>query len=225
MTFAQFRRTKIYDLLAAAPLIFWYGLGVYGQIPELYREKINSQLTAENLRALLHVMALLTSFAFLGLLSVLLLLRPPPVQRMAGFAPRAVAFAHAFIGVAYLWLPSAAPSLPVSILSWLLSFGGTAAAVYVAFWLGKSFSIMPEARKLVTQGPYARIRHPLYLAEAVGLFGVMLQFRQPWAALLYIATLPLLIQRMRYEERILNQNFPEFGEYAARTARLIPGLY
>ena len=33
------------------------------------------------------------------------------------------------------------------------------------------------------------------------------------------------LQRMKYEERVLFQIFPEYGDYMARTARLVPGVY
>jgi protein-S-isoprenylcysteine O-methyltransferase Ste14 len=106
-----------------------------------------------------------------------------------------------------------------------LSLGGTVAATYVLFRLGRSFSIMPEARALVTTGPYRHIRHPLYLADFVASLGVMLQFAQPWAAALTAANLALQLWRMRYEERVLSRAFPDYAAYAARTWRLVPGLY
>jgi len=33
------------------------------------------------------------------------------------------------------------------------------------------------------------------------------------------------LQRMKYEERLLLQSFPEYENYMARTARLVPGVY
>ena len=53
--------------------------------------------------------------------------------------------------------------------------------------LARSLSIMPEARKLVTTGLYARIRHPLYLAEDIALLGIALQFRS-WQAAVVLPT-------------------------------------
>jgi protein-S-isoprenylcysteine O-methyltransferase Ste14 len=54
-------------------------------------------------------------------------------------------------------------------------------ALYVVIELGRSFSVMPEARRLVTNGPYSVIRHPVYLGEAVALAGVTSQYLSPWA--------------------------------------------
>ena len=84
---------------------------------------------------------------------------------------------------------------------------------------------MAEARHLVTEGPYAVIRHPLYLAEEIAVLGVFLQFMSFWAGILFVAHLGFQIQRMRNEEQILRQAFPEYEAYMKRTARVIPGIY
>ena len=46
----------------------------------------------------------------------------------------------------------------------------------VIAYLGKSFSIIPQARRLVREGPYSVVRHPLYLAEEVALLSCLLRF-------------------------------------------------
>ena len=48
--------------------------------------------------------------------------------------------------------------------------------IVVIFHLGRSFSIVPQARTLVRTGPYKFVRNPLYLAEEVALLGTLLQF-------------------------------------------------
>jgi len=77
----------------------------------------------------------------------------------------------------------------------------------------------------VTSGPYKIVRHPLYLSEQIGNFALAMQFKQPWAILIALASLAAQFPRMRYEEQILRATFPEFEAYAARTWRLLPGLY
>jgi protein-S-isoprenylcysteine O-methyltransferase Ste14 len=92
--------------------------------------------------------------------------------------------------------------------------------------LGKSFSIMAEARTLVTGGPYAIVRHPLYVAEAIATVGVLVGFFS-WAAVaIVIVQFACQIQRMRNEEAVLLGTFPvDYARYMARTKRLIPGVW
>jgi protein-S-isoprenylcysteine O-methyltransferase Ste14 len=77
----------------------------------------------------------------------------------------------------------------------------------------------------VTAGPYRVVRHPLYLAELVATCGIMLQFRQPWSALVTLAVVAAQFPRMHFEEEILGETFPAYRAYKAKTARLIPGVY
>jgi len=95
----------------------------------------------------------------------------------------------------------------------------------VLWRLGTAFAIMPEARALVTSGPYALARHPLYVTEALVLLGTVMQFEQPWAVLLGMTTLALIYLRTVFEERVLLAKYPEYAAYRARTARFIPGLF
>ena len=61
---------------------------------------------------------------------------------------------------------------------------GSVGSFMVLAKLGRSFSIMPEARVLVTGGPYAFARHPLYAVEIITILGMAMLYKQPWAGLL-----------------------------------------
>ena len=91
--------------------------------------------------------------------------------------------------------------------------------------LGRSFSLMAEARRLVTTGPYSIVRHPLYLFEEIASLGILLQFFSVYTALIFVLHILIQLQRMKNEETVLEKAFPEYQLYKARTARVIPKLY
>jgi protein-S-isoprenylcysteine O-methyltransferase Ste14 len=111
------------------------------------------------------------------------------------------------------------------IVATLLVLGGSLAALFALMRLGRSFSVMAEARQLVTSGVYRFVRHPLYCAEAVATIGVVMQFLSLWTALLFAVQIAFQLRRMHNEEIVLGEIFPEYAVYKARTARLIPGIY
>lgn len=89
-------------------------------------------------------------------------------------------------------------------------------------FLGRCFGVLPEARGLVTSGPYRLVRHPVYLGEigaCVGLAIASASLRN--TALLGILAAAQAV-RMGLEEEALALAFPRYVEYAARTPRLIP---
>jgi protein-S-isoprenylcysteine O-methyltransferase Ste14 len=214
-------KARVYDLGAASPLIVWYAMAVAGLAP-----RIGSELAqAMSLRLFLQVTAEIVTVVFLGVQMLLFFIRRLPVAKEAGWLPRLCAIVGANLPLALLALPRAQHGLVLTAVGYILVIAGTAGAVVVALWLGRGFSILPQARRLVTDGPYRRIRHPLYLAEQLVTFGAMWQFQQPWSALIALASFAAQFPRMHFEEHILARTFPEYGAYCARTWRLIPGLY
>lgn len=112
--------------------------------------------------------------------------------------------------------------------SWLLeltSVGFIVAYVWI-IWalltLRRAFSIFPEARGLVTHGPYALVRHPLYAAYFLTYTLVMI----PRFSLVAVALLAIGITaevcRSRNEERILRRTYPEYDDYARTVRAFVP---
>ena len=95
-------------------------------------------------------------------------------------------------------------------------------AIITVSHLGKAFSIVPQAHKVVRSGPYRWLRHPLYAAEAIAVFGTLLQFLSPFTVSIFVLHIGMQIYRMLNEERLLTQTFPEYRAYAATSWRLIP---
>ena len=88
--------------------------------------------------------------------------------------------------------------------------------------LGTCFGVLPEARGLVTRGPYRLVRHPVYLGELGACAGLVLGAPSAWNLTAAAVLLGAQLVRMRLEERALETEFPEYAAYAAHTPRLIP---
>jgi protein-S-isoprenylcysteine O-methyltransferase Ste14 len=117
-------------------------------------------------------------------------------------------------------------------------FVGGVACLAIGLWLffrshadlGTNWSVTLEVHdehRLITQGVYQHIRHPMYLALALYSLGQALVIPN-WVAgpsnLIAFATLFAL--RVRAEERMMMEGFgADYAAYSARTNRLIPGLW
>lgn len=210
------RDSRAYDLLMASPLILFCGFALAGfaiLIPQQVR------MPAPNLALILTEAV---TGGFLALQLVLVCLRRLPIGKAAGLWPRFWGFVGANFGYAVLLLPRVSLGPVAAGLSTMLVVIGTAGSIVTLLWLGRAFAILPQARVLVTTGPYAYIRHPLYLFEQLAVLGVALQYRQPWALVLFALSFAIQFPRMHYEEDIMGQTFAGYDAYARVTPRLIP---
>jgi protein-S-isoprenylcysteine O-methyltransferase Ste14 len=106
----------------------------------------------------------------------------------------------------------------------LLAVGACAWLLASVLALGRCFGILPEARGLVTRGPYRLVRHPVYLGEILALLGLTVSSGTASSILALVLFVAAQAVRMRLEERALTAAFPDYALYAARTARLLPRL-
>jgi protein-S-isoprenylcysteine O-methyltransferase Ste14 len=163
---------------------------------------------------------------YTAMIACLYALRLRAKSTASGFWSSAAAILGSFLMSGLLLLtPRMDLPLGVQLMACLLVLAGNIFAVYILVHLGRSFSILPQSRKLVTSGPYQVVRHPLYLAEAVATLGAMISFLSPWALALVAVQIILQIIRIHYEEKVMHETFSEYKDYAKRTWRLIPGIY
>lgn len=223
--FRTFRSTKAYDFLAAMPLIAWYVFALFMQLPRLAHQIATLDPATADARVVTAIASNLATQLFFMALALLMVLRRTARGKSSGFYPRFAAVAGTFLSFAIVTLPARELSVSLNVVSTVLIVGGIAFALYAVIALGRSLSMMPEARRLVTNGPYSMIRHPVYLGEAIALVGVTLQFLSPWALALLALQCIFQLERMKNEELVLSQAFPAYRDYAASTARLLPGVY
>lgn len=217
--------TKAYDLLAVSPLIIWYVYALWATLPNLIDGFHGANTRYYEVRFALELLTRVSQFAFGLLLLALIIVRRPPLAGHRGLVPRLIAMLGSYLGIAMIVFPIQEDGSRWLALSSFLMLFGMLFAVYSLAWLGRSFSIMPESRKLVNSGPYSLIRHPLYLGEQIALVGVALQSSNPLVLALITLQFCCQIYRMNYEEQILAKTFPEYEDYITQTDRLLPWIY
>ncbi len=78
-------------------------------------------------------------------------------------------------------------------------------------------------QKVISTGPYALVRHPMYAAALVMLLGIPIALGSSWGLLVIVAMMPALIWRLLDEEKFLSRNLPGYVEYQNKVRyRLIP---
>ncbi len=162
---------------------------------------------------------------FYTIICCIVLLRPEPVSRAEGLGPALLTMAGTYAAWLIPLLPRG-PELPaLYAASAAIVLIAEVLMVYTLVSLGRSFSLIPEARRLITSGPYAIVRHPLYLVEEAAVAGVLLQYA--WFAALPFLVLHMTVQirRMQLEEKVLQKAFPEHATYVRHTPCLIPGVW
>ena len=83
----------------------------------------------------------------------------------------------------------------------------------------------PTPGGLVTTGPYAYVRHPIYTAACVFAWAGVIAHWSATAVLLGAQVLIGAMARMVSEERLVVARYPEYGEYARKTKRMIPYVF
>jgi protein-S-isoprenylcysteine O-methyltransferase Ste14 len=165
---------------------------------------------------------------------------------IASYASRArvVIIAKGFLEVGFPLLVAGIPLLiffmPYSLPHWLPVSSTQHLAFYLfimgliifggiinlsgLFSLRRAFTIMSEARTLITHGAYRFVRHPLYSGHFIMFFGSMLLRLSMATVMLYLFFLAGQVLRAHIEERKLELAFDEFANYRDRTGMFIPRI-
>jgi protein-S-isoprenylcysteine O-methyltransferase Ste14 len=113
-------------------------------------------------------------------------------------------------------------------------FGAALIAIsYIGFYFvlrentyGAATVRVEENQKVISTGPYAIVRHPMYAAALILMLGIPLALGSWWGLLAFVPGVPALVWRILDEERLLKRDLPGYAEYMQRMRfRLIPGLF
>ena len=161
-----------------------------------------------------------------------------PTLRAMGAGVRAASLAILLVGfflMASDWVPGWLLTRPLPV-SPALQAGGVALTVIgcsFAIWarlaLGRNWSGNPTVKaghELVVSGPYALTRHPIYTGMLAAVIGMALADPR-WRCMLGVVLITLaLLVKIRQEERLMMETFPEtYPAYRRRVRALIPGLF
>ena len=165
---------------------------------------------------------------FMGILIFSYIIRISPDQPAEGIWERfypAIVFILHIMGAHFIAIYTKINYVSYFFVTALsLCFIGLVLIIASLWQLRRSFSIMVEVRKLIINGPYKYIRHPIYTGEAIYWLGMTLLFNNRFAYGFFIAILVTQISRALLEEHKLSKYLEEYGSYKKRTGFIIPRL-
>ena len=83
-----------------------------------------------------------------------------------------------------------------------------------------------EGQKVISTGPYAMVRHPMYVGVLVLVIGVPLALGSLWGLAFLLLNVPILVLRIFDEEAMLRQELDGYTDYMRSVRyRLVPGLW
>jgi protein-S-isoprenylcysteine O-methyltransferase Ste14 len=211
---------RAWDFAGASALILWNVLAGVGLSILIVRE----WSTIAHPLVLIKGISQFAALMWLALQIYFLCVRYRPVGKLSGYSPRIFALAGANAAIVIALLPTN-NSQSLQAVSAAIATIGLAGCIYVLLYLGRAFSVFPQARSLVVSGPYKFVRHPLYLFELISVIGVSLLYVQPLGVTIAVASFALQFPRMSYEESILRNTFSEYSEYSIKTWRVFPWVY
>jgi protein-S-isoprenylcysteine O-methyltransferase Ste14 len=120
------------------------------------------------------------------------------------------------------------PSVPVILIADLVVLIGYG-IVFLVFrenrYAARTVEV-DEAQKVISSGPYAIIRHPMYIGMLLMYGFSPLALGSYWAVLPALILIPIIVARIVNEEKVLRQDLEGYEEYTQKTRyRLIPGIW
>lgn len=222
--FSKIEHSRFYDWTMRLPIVLYslYALvhdllSFFGQVAQE-----PAQWAHADAGVIIATLARVSEWVFLALMVALPLFRRAPIAKSTALLPRLAALVTVCIPPLYVLLDRAPPNLAFNLLAVTAGISASMLGAWTLSFLGRSFSVMPEARRLVTSGPYSVVRHPLYLFELLGVIGILLQVRSLAGVALLASIVALQIARARWEEAVLDRAIPEFAAYRRQVPFLVP---
>lgn len=127
---------------------------------------------------------------------------------------------------ALLYAPGLYGSPALRWIAALLAVGGLVLAIWARLTLGRNWSgtvTLKQDHELVTRGPYAWVRHPIYSALALLILALVLPTLSPGTLIGFTVIMASFWIKLRAEERVMLARFPDsYPVYMKRCKRLVP---
>jgi len=109
-----------------------------------------------------------------------------------------------------------------------LTVAGLLFAVWAREHLGRNWSrsvTIKQGHELITTGPYAVVRHPIYTGSLTGFLGMAIAISQVRGFIVLVLIFLVFWVKLRMEEEWMRSQFGEtYANYAQQTAALVPYL-
>jgi protein-S-isoprenylcysteine O-methyltransferase Ste14 len=160
--------------------------------------------------------------AFYLLIAWCYLRRGPAIATADSLTAHLAAVAGTFLPFAMPLLGSGPPGQLRQLGADLLLVTGTSWAIWSLRYLGRSLSVLAQARAVVDGGPYRWVRHPLYTGELVAALGLVVRSGTLASAAAWLVLCGLQAYRAAQEEQLLLATLPGYLAYHDRTPALLP---
>jgi protein-S-isoprenylcysteine O-methyltransferase Ste14 len=118
--------------------------------------------------------------------------------------------------------------------TWVVILGDVLVALsYVGFYFvfrentyGAATIQVAEGQRVISTGPYAAVRHPMYAGALVLMLGMPLALGSWWGLLIIVPSVLVLVWRILDEERFLAENLPGYTDYEKKVRyRMVPFVW
>jgi protein-S-isoprenylcysteine O-methyltransferase Ste14 len=120
----------------------------------------------------------------------------------------------------YLFVPGLRqrPWTTLRVAGAIVAVAGYVLLITARLQLGSSFSVTPQAKKLVTHGLYSRIRNPIYVFVGVMWLGLIVALHLYWMFVPFLLLLLMQLIRAGREAKVLQERFGQaYFDYRAQT--------